>query len=90
MQSKGQNSRDKTHSAAGAKEAARSRALYMMDVKRWQGKLCRNEFGSVKANKEGSVKGKKGHPAEGFKRALRPENRQQTAGRNWNQPSALL
>lgn len=78
---RGQNSGDKTHTAAGAEESARSRAACMMDVKRWQGKLCRNEFGSAKANKEGSVKGKKGHPAEGFKRALRPENRQQTARR---------
>lgn len=51
MQSKGQNSGDKTHSAGRAEEAAMSHALCMMDVKRWQGKLCRNDFGSVKANK---------------------------------------
>lgn len=65
MQSQGQNSRDKTHSAGRAEEAATSHALCMMDVKQWQGKLCRNEFGSVKANKEGSVKGKRGIQQKG-------------------------
>lgn len=62
MQSKGQNSRDKRHSAGRAKEAATSHTLCMMDVKRWQGKLYRNGFRSAKANKWGSMKGVKTCP----------------------------